>query len=1211
MPAPQHEPLKTGFLVSETDGSPEDLPVILRFPNGSLSRTLSNELQVSFVSPGGSDFVPYTGATTDVDLGTFDLTTTGTVEAEILTDGISTIQDGTGVFYGGSALSNLVTTVGEASLTFGGIVIDGNGGNASSTYGAFYIDDVFYGLKIENQGAGGDAWALWTHDNQGWNVKLGDITNSAGISIINDNPGSGYALYAPSGTIEANQFQTTGGTGVVITGSNITGLSGLDVWGAVTAYNMLVYSASGAYQLDISGSPYTIYNFDGSKIVHYSDKWMDGTGSTVLFDLDSGIITSDVSIKTSQAVLSDVFIGTDGSTYLAQFNTDHWDMPSLGTLGYGGDWFAEYNMGWSLASQDLFTNLILDYSQTYTLATFDTDHWDLTNIGDLTATGAGTFSAVNSTSYNDSTGTYNFAEFDSVDTWNIASNVYYTGAVTFDTSSVWFTGNVRCDNLLDEEGTNTIQLLEGYLVYKGGVAPSIDWVNSIAYDVLSGTSINWNTRQLFDQYGNTQIDFSSGYANGTAFGGWFNDQSNFVFLKPYERELLASDGSSVMLNWANDGTVDFQDNLITTSGKIKAGATPYINYDTKLSVRGDYTYNDGVGIGATIEAFMAPTDEYLYPSVFGQAVYAETTGYEVGELYGVYGGVLAKNRETAIIAGLTYAVSLDEGVQSTTVDGINIYTSLAGTGTYATDVSGVNIRANNIGVGASADNVYGLLIGDQTGGTNNYAIRTGKGKVITEDSFGFDFYGLFAAPTKAGIHTITNDTTEGGFGLVVVNQNSDAANSYLAGGLGYGVLVDGQSSSYGPATAYGSYGYVSFDNGAYGGGVALTGNIFAQNGSVGETFIGVTASVGSYDTSIIDNAVGVDISVGTVGINNGYGIRIDNIGATNAWAIKTGTGLVEFGDIVKGSSVIGSFNTTLGTEKLTNGTFTGNANGWTLASGWAYNTNLVRKSGDGTGTLTQATTSMATPLIVGEVYSLTYTISNRTVGSVTPSCGGATLKTRSANGTYTEIFLATATTALAFTPTNTARFYIDTISLKRYTDGYLFAGAGVATEKFYGSSFAFGTYADTDIALNFTGTTNSGLFTWMEDEDYFKFSDGLLIDSAEEIFFRDTAISMKSADDGHLDLTADISHDFIIGSTEQIVLSDGKLAPTTDSDIDLGASDKFFKDAYIDTVRAKHYAADGTAPVANGTYTVGIGGTANGTITIKDGIITAVQEAVA
>jgi hypothetical protein len=46
-------------------------------------------------------------------------------------------------------------------------------------------------------------------------------------------------------------------------------------------------------------------------------------------------------------------------------------------------------------------------------------------------------------------------------------------------------------------------------------------------------------------------------------------------------------------------------------------------------------------------------------------------------------------------------------------------------------------------------------------------------------------------------------------------------------------------------------------------------------------------------------------------------------------------------------------------------------------------------------------------------------------------------------------------------------------------------------------------------------------------------------------------------------------------------------------------------------VRAIHKAVDGTASVADGTYTMGLGGTTNGTITIKDGVITAVQECVA
>lgn len=64
-----------------------------------------------------------------------------------------------------------------------------------------------------------------------------------------------------------------------------------------------------------------------------------------------------------------------------------------------------------------------------------------------------------------------------------------------------------------------------------------------------------------------------------------------------------------------------------------------------------------------------------------------------------------------------------------------------------------------------------------------------------------------------------------------------------------------------------------------------------------------------------------------------------------------------------------------------------------------------------------------------------------------------------------------------------------------------------------------------DYELKFDGETNDGSLYWMEDEDYFKIVDDLLVNSSEAIYFRDTAISIKSADDGHLDLTADTSID--------------------------------------------------------------------------------------
>ena len=61
----------------------------------------------------------------------------------------------------------------------------------------------------------------------------------------------------------------------------------------------------------------------------------------------------------------------------------------------------------------------------------------------------------------------------------------------------------------------------------------------------------------------------------------------------------------------------------------------------------------------------------------------------------------------------------------------------------------------------------------------------------------------------------------------------------------------------------------------------------------------------------------------------------------------------------------------------------------------------------------------------------------------------------------------------------------------------------------------------TDIALTFDGETNDGIITWMEDEDYFQFSDDILMTTTEKVLFRDSAIYLNSSTDGQLDIVAD------------------------------------------------------------------------------------------
>jgi len=76
--------------------------------------------------------------------------------------------------------------------------------------------------------------------------------------------------------------------------------------------------------------------------------------------------------------------------------------------------------------------------------------------------------------------------------------------------------------------------------------------------------------------------------------------------------------------------------------------------------------------------------------------------------------------------------------------------------------------------------------------------------------------------------------------------------------------------------------------------------------------------------------------------------------------------------------------------------------------------------------------------------------------------------------------------------------------------------------KLLGNTLTFGAAtAGTDITITFDGETSDGVLKWMEDEDYFEFSDDILVATTEKLQFRDTAIYINSSTDGQLDLVAD------------------------------------------------------------------------------------------
>ena len=156
-------------------------------------------------------------------------------------------------------------------------------------------------------------------------------------------------------------------------------------------------------------------------------------------------------------------------------------------------------------------------------------------------------------------------------------------------------------------------------------------------------------------------------------------------------------------------------------------------------------------------------------------------------------------------------------------------------------------------------------------------------------------------------------------------------------------------------------------------------------------------------------------------------------------------------------------------------------------------------------------------------------------------------------------------------------------------------GDGGPLSTLYSNTLSFGTGADTDIAITFNANSNDGVLTWMEDEDYFKFSDDLLIDSTEKVQFRDTAIYIYSSADGQLDLVADTEIQIAATTIDMNGAADisgnlavgGNLTVTGNATI---SGNLTFGDAASDTVAFSADVASHLLPSADNTYDLGASG---------------------
>ncbi|PWU23406.1 hypothetical protein C5B42_03175, partial [Candidatus Cerribacteria bacterium 'Amazon FNV 2010 28 9'] len=181
----------------------------------------------------------------------------------------------------------------------------------------------------------------------------------------------------------------------------------------------------------------------------------------------------------------------------------------------------------------------------------------------------------------------------------------------------------------------------------------------------------------------------------------------------------------------------------------------------------------------------------------------------------------------------------------------------------------------------------------------------------------------------------------------------------------------------------------------------------------------------------------------------------DLTGDSAVWPLQDSTSTQSYASVNNPAVNIGSRNVVLNSTPTS-------STSWTLNANWAFANNLFTHTTGATNTVTQALAAATS----GKAYSITYTVSGMTAGTITVSMG-ASGTARSANGTYTESIVSTSTT-LTFTPTSTFDGSISNFSV---TQVNIPPSGGTATQLLTdGNMEAAGTSAWTGSGLS-KGTT--------------------------------------------------------------------------------------------------------------------------------------------
>lgn len=383
-----------------------------------------------------------------------------------------------------------------------------------------------------------------------------------------------------------------------------------------------------------------------------------------------------------------------------------------------------------------------------------------------------------------------------------------------------------------------------------------------------------------------------------------------------------------------------------------------------------------------------------------------------------------------------------------------------------------------------ADNLSGLTnaatartnLGLVAGGAGDIWVEkagdTMTGKLVINKSYSDDLGSLTAQETNV---TQTPTNTSASYRSVIGNLVQATINTNYNITSGDVVGLGGYATKDGSGTFAGVYGL----------------NFVAQNLGTGNlnSLYGVwTATYNSNATAIVSNAYGIAIAsaIATGQITNLYGLYINDVtlGTTINTAIRTGKGLLSFGDRVSITNSASAANIALQIKGAASQT------GDLLKIINSSNSLLYQQTSDGVVTIKRRTNNVSgrDPVLNiwggttadGSGPALTFFTMYSDISYPNWDMGSIAGVYNSADGGWAGNLV----------------FYVNRGSAEsNYTEIMRLRPGGLTI----GSGFA-----NLDYYIKVDGETNDGFIYWMEDEDYWKFNDDIFLTDAENVILGTT-----------------------------------------------------------------------------------------------------------